>query len=121
VYKDRNITRTLEQAGFNAIVLTVDTPQKWVRNLKYMKRQPMIYIVAYNLLLYWQILPLTSFIMCRFTLPPHVKYRDLEGLMNLEKMDNGEDRQGEVHSILSNCTASKCSLTLFTTHVEVVQ
>jgi (S)-2-hydroxy-acid oxidase len=60
VYKDRNITRTLvqraEHFGYKAIVLTVDTPRLGRREADFKNG---------------------------FTMPPHIKYRNLEGLMNL--------------------------------------
>jgi len=64
VYKDRNITRTLvrraEQAGYQAIVLTVDTPRLGRREAD---------------------------IRNGFQMPPHVVYKNMEGLMNLKRMD----------------------------------
>lgn len=65
VYKDRNITRTLvrraEQAGYQAIVLTVDTPRLGRREAD---------------------------IRNGFQMPPHVVYKNMEGLMNLQRMDH---------------------------------
>ncbi|KAG0578155.1 hypothetical protein M758_4G002200 [Ceratodon purpureus] len=62
VYKDRNITRTLvrraEQAGFKAIVLTVDTPRLGRREAD---------------------------IKNRFKIPSHLSYKNMEGLMNVNK------------------------------------
>jgi (S)-2-hydroxy-acid oxidase len=71
VYKDRNITRTLvrraEQAGFKAIVLTVDTARLGRREAD---------------------------IKNRFKLPSHLTYKNMEGLMNLEaEMDKTSDSE----------------------------
>lgn len=70
VYKDRNISRVLvrraEEAGFKAIVLTVDTPRLGRREAD---------------------------IKNGFKLPAEYGYKNMEGLMNLKKMDKTSDSE----------------------------
>ncbi|CAK9202593.1 unnamed protein product [Sphagnum troendelagicum] len=70
VYKDRNITTRLvhraEDAGYSAIVLTVDTPRLGRREAD---------------------------LKNKFKLPPHVSYKNVEGLLNVNNLEKTSDSE----------------------------